>query len=94
MRLNDGAPVWHASVSLWTPDLQQLRSPGQIERAAIGLLAGVGNDREWWIWNPRTRVGHLRVGLSTSEVAELPEMPAEHDAGDSGPERKRSRATR
>lgn len=92
MRLNDGAPVWHASVSIWTPDLRPVRAAGLAERLGIRLLTGVGNDREWWWWNPAVAVGHLRVGLSLAEVAALPEFPAEHDAGESGPERKRTRA--
>ncbi|HEY2766257.1 MAG TPA: hypothetical protein VGJ13_19930 [Pseudonocardiaceae bacterium] len=95
MKLNSGAPVWHTSLSLWTPDQRtMLRSPTQVERAAVELLAGVGNDREWWIWRPAPRVGHLRVGLTVEEVAVLPEVPAEHDAGDSGPERRRTPARR
>lgn len=94
MRLNDGAPVWHASLSIWTPDHQLLRSPTQVERASIELLTGVGNGREWWIWNSKARVGHLRVGLTEDEVAVLPELPAEHDAGDSGAERRRTPARR
>lgn len=89
MRLNDGAPVWHVSLSLYTPTSQLLRSPTQLERAGIEILAGVGNDREWWWWNRSTRIGHLRVGLTLEEVAALPEFPAEHDAGESGVERRR-----
>lgn len=94
MRLNDGMPVWHVSLSIWTPDQQLLRSPTQVERAGIDLLAGAGNDREWWHWNPAARVGHLRIGLTAEEVAILPVMPAEHDAGESGPERRRAPARR
>ncbi|MGH3634218.1 MAG: hypothetical protein ACREN2_13490 [Candidatus Dormibacteria bacterium] len=90
MRLNDGAPVWHASISIRTPDLRLVRSAGVAERHAVRLLAGVGNDREWWYWNPAVAVGHLRVGLTPAEVAMLPELPAEHDAGPSGPERRRT----
>lgn len=46
MRLNDGEPVWHASISIWTPDLRPVRAAGLAERAAVDLLDGVGNDRE------------------------------------------------
>lgn len=94
MRLNDGAPVWHASISIWTPDLRMVRSAGLAERHAVQLLDGAGSDREWWHWNPAAAVGHLRVGLTVAEVAVLPEMPAEHDAGESGPERRRTPARR
>lgn len=52
------------------------------------------NDREWWIWNPRARVGYLRIGLTPEEAAVLPDLPAQHDAGDSGPERRRTPARR
>jgi hypothetical protein len=74
MRLNDGAPVWHASISIRTPDLRFVRSAGVAERHAVALLDGVGSDREWWYWN---------------SAAVLPDLPAEHDAGESGPERRR-----
>jgi hypothetical protein len=92
MRLNDGAPVWHVSISIWTPDLRRVGAAGLAERHAVRLLAGVGNDREWWIWRPTAKFGHLRVGLTPAEVASLAEMPAEHDAGPSGPERRRTPA--
>lgn len=90
MRLHDGMPVWHASISIWTPDLHRVRAAGLAERAAVDLLAGVGGAREWWIWNSGPAVGHLRVGLTAAEVAQLAEQPAEHDAGPSGPERRRT----
>ena len=90
MRLNDGAPVWHASLSIWTPDGRMVSSPGVAERAGVRLLAGVGNDREWWVWRSDLAVGHLRVGLSAAELASLPVLPASDDAGPSGPERPRS----
>jgi hypothetical protein len=92
MRLHDGLPVWHVSISIWTPDLRRVGAAGLAERHAIRLLAGVGNDREWWIWRPAARVGHLRVGLTVAEVASLTCQPAEHDAGPSGPERRRTPA--
>lgn len=69
-----------------------MRSVTQIERAAVRLLAGVGGDREWWIWNPGAQVGHLRIGLTTAEADQLPCGLAEHDAGESGPERPRTHA--
>jgi hypothetical protein len=86
-------PVWHVSASLWTPRGEQLRSPGVAERAAIGLLADVGGEREWWLWNPRARIGHLRVALTETENAALPPFCGQvaYDAGESGPERPRVR---
>lgn len=85
-------PVWHASVSLWDPTTRSaLRCAARLERAAIRLLAGVGGEWEWWLWNPLVCVGHLRVALSPAETASLPpELPAMHDAGPSGPRRPRS----
>jgi len=69
MRLNSGVPVWHASLSVWTPDGRMVSSPGVAERAGVRLLAGVGNDREWWVWRSDLAVGHLRVGLSAAGVS-------------------------
>jgi len=66
MRLNSGVPVWHASLSIWTPDGRMVSSPGVAERAGVRLLAGVGNEREWWVWRSDLAVGHLRVGLSAA----------------------------
>ena len=55
------------------------------------LLAGAGGDREWWVFTSG-RVGHLRVPLTPEEAAALPPGgPPEHDAGDTGPERPRTR---
>lgn len=90
MRLNDGLPVWHASVSLQTPRGQLLSSPGRLERAAVRLLRGVGGDCEWWLWNPAARVGHLRVPITTEEYQQLPHGVAAVDAGPSGPKRRRT----
>ena len=81
--------MWHASLSLRSGG-SLLRSPGSLGRAAVSLLAGVGGDREWWWWNPTARVGHLRVGLTAAEAALVPAGPAPYDAGESGPERRRT----
>ena len=61
-----------------------------MERFAITALDGVGNDREWWYWNPNKCMGHLRVGVTLDELAALADYPALADAGESGPERKRT----
>jgi hypothetical protein len=50
----------------------------------------VGGPREWWHWNPAVLVGHLRVGLTDAEYAVLPPVQAVDDAGEAGPERKRT----
>jgi hypothetical protein len=84
MRLNDGMPVWHVSVSVWKPT-PGLRDPRH------GNLRGVGGDREWWIWNDHARVGHLRLPVTAQEYSEIPCGIAVHDAGPTGIERSRSR---
>lgn len=96
MRLNNGLPVWHASVTVWTPDRRQrLNKPMQAEAEAIQLLRGVGDpEREWWIWNQQvgaTYVGHLRVPVTPQEGQRIPPGCALHDAGESGPLRARRR---
>ena len=92
MRLNDGAPVWHASVSLQEYRAGALRTPGRVERAAVSALAGVGGDSEWWFWNARARVGHLRVPVTAGELLLLPFGVPENDAGHAGVHRPRTRA--
>lgn len=85
-------PVWHVSASLWGPRGGLLRSPGVIERASVRLLAEVGGEREWWLWNSRARIGHLRVALTPAEHDLLPPScgTTTYDAGPSGPERRRT----
>lgn len=46
------------------------------------------------MWNSRTGVGHLRVGLTADEAAHLPCGVAQFDAGFAGPERRRTRVPR
>lgn len=94
MRLNDGLPVWHVSLSLWTPTQQPIRAPGRLERIAVSMLAPVGGDTEWWLWNPRAAVGHLRVAVTAAEYEQIPPGCALDDAGESGPPRRRTRARR
>lgn len=91
MRLNDGMPVWHASISAWRLGRPAMVPTTLIENHAIDLLRGVGGDREWWIFNRQARVGHLRIAITTEEYAALPPGCAIHDAGESGPERPRTR---
>jgi hypothetical protein len=83
-------PVWHASVSMRDTVDNVMRSPTQIERHAITACAGVGNDREWWIYNTRRAIGHLRVGVTLEEYGQLGYYVAAADAGPAGPERPRT----
>ena len=87
-------PVWHVSVSAWSRRTETRQHVPQVcEREAIRQLRGVGGDREWWIWNQVTLIGHLRIGVTETEFAVLPEPPGGllDDAGESGPERERRR---
>lgn len=61
------------------------------ERAAVKLLRGVGGDREWWWFNPDALIGHLRVSVTETEHEAMPEGMALDDAGETGPERPRTR---
>ena len=82
--------MWHLSVSVWS-GAQQTSAPELAEKEAVRWLRGVGNDREWWHWNDEVRVGHLRVGVTEEEYDAMPCGIAEHDAGETGPERERTR---
>lgn len=92
MRLNQGRPVWHCSVSVWNPRREtQTRHPALAEREAVRLLTGVGGpDCEWWIYTPAL-IGHLRVPITVTEYEQMPPGCAVADAGDSGPQRARTR---
>jgi hypothetical protein len=81
-------PVWHASVSIRNLRWRIVKSPGVLERHAVNALEGVGNDREWWI--VRNGIGHLRVGVTPEEYAQLGQLAAVADAGESGPQRART----
>lgn len=52
---------------------------------------GVGGEHEWWFWNPRACVGHLRVPVTAAEALLIPPGLATSDAGESGPQRRRTR---
>ena len=94
MRLNDGLPVWHASVSLQHQRNGPVYAPVVTEAHAVTQLAGVGRtDGEWWLYSPGW-VGHLRVGITPDEATTIwPDGPpplATTDAGESGPYRVRT----
>ena len=84
-------PVWHVSVSAWSRREERTNSPGICEKEAIKLLRGVGGETEWWYWNPGALIGHLRVGVTEIEFESMPPGQAIDDAGESGPERRRTR---
>lgn len=90
MRLNNGGPVWHASISAQSAK-GLMAVPDLVEADAVRCLAGVGGEHEWWLWNPAARVGHLRVPVTSDELAHVPPGCAIHDAGESGPQRPRTR---
>ena len=75
-------------MSVWARD-KRIDRERDAERHAIDLLAGVGGDREWWIYS-RTLVGQLRVPVTDAEYASVPPGCVVADAGDVGPERSRS----
>lgn len=82
-------PVWHLSVSVWS-GAKQVSAPELAEKEAVRCLKGVGGDREWWFWAEEARVGHLRVNVTGTEYDAMPCGVAEHDAGETGPERMRT----
>lgn len=93
--MNDGQPVWHASVSAQRKG-RFLDDPARLERIAVTALAGVGGDREWWIHRANEAtgtgwVGHLRVDVTHDEAALISPGLATDDAGETGPERERTR---
>lgn len=93
MRLNDGLPVWHVSVSAQDRDGPVLASI-EVEQRAVELLEGVGRrDGEWWLFSQK-RVGHLRVGITEGEALlmwpDTTPPQAITDAGESGVYRQRT----
>ena len=83
--------MWHASVSIQRPGVGPVHQPRRVEAAAIEALAGVGDpDGEWWLWNVKARVGHLRVPVTADEAALIPPGVVTMDAGETGPLRARS----
>ncbi len=82
--------MWHVSISRQTRT-GPVDDQAMCERRAIAVLQRVGGPREWWYWNPAVRVGHLRVGVTPAEYLLVPPGCARDDAGETGPERPRSR---
>jgi hypothetical protein len=77
-------------VSTWFGQ-RKLDQPELAEQHAVALLAGVGGEVEWWLWNPQARVGHLRVPIVERELRYCPSGIVVTDAGESGPQRPRTR---
>jgi hypothetical protein len=89
--LFNGDPFWHASVTITTPDLKhRYNSANLIGHCAESALEDVGGDCEYWAWNSRHAVGHLRVPLTLAELGELASWPAQHDARPHGIRRART----
>lgn len=88
--------MWHTSVSIQRKG-RVIDDEGRAERLAVQALAGVGGDVEWWIYRDNEahpggpKVGHLRVPVTVAENAMIPFGVAEHDAGETGPQRPRTR---
>lgn len=83
-------PVWHSSISVQGQS-GPLHQPRRCERAAVDILHGVGDPaREWWLYNPVARVGHLRVPVTAAESLLIPPGLVTTDAGETGPLRKRT----
>lgn len=83
--------MWHVSVSAWSRCEVRSAQPAICEREAVKLLRGVGGEREWWWWHPEALIGHLRVAVTRAEHEAMPEGLAVDDAGETGPERPRTR---
>lgn len=83
MRLNNGLPVWHASVSVQHKKRGLYWDP-VVEETAMALLEGVGGPYEWWFFNDLAGVGHLRAPIVTVEAELVPPGIAVADAGEAG----------
>jgi hypothetical protein len=86
--------VWHASVSVWSPDgMRQMNMPRLALKEAVGLLAGVGGEHEWWTFGTGPAglyVGYLRVAMLETEYSQCPAGVVTADAGEAGARRPRS----
>jgi hypothetical protein len=67
-----------------------LNRPDVMFREAVKLLAEVGGDTEWRIYNGQARIGHLRVPVTEIEYDLCPAGIAVADAGPSGEQRPRT----
>lgn len=78
-------------MSVWNPRTERrLDQPRLAQREAVRLLADVGGDHEWWLWSP-AHIGHLRVPVTPTEYEHTPKGCAVADAGETGPQRPRTR---
>lgn len=82
-------PVWHVSTSLRRRS-RRVVDPDVLETAAIATLADVGGPWERWRISPNG-VGHLHVPVTDDEARLIPPGQVVADAGDTGPERPRTR---
>lgn len=91
MRLNEGQPVWHASVSLQRRSGRKIDDESSVEHYAVRALDSVGGDFEWWQWGD-SLVGHLRVPVTLDELPLVPPGIVVMDAGFEGIRRERTRS--
>jgi hypothetical protein len=78
-------------VSAWEPRTERrVIQPKLTEREAVRLLTGVGGESEWWLFSV-ARVGQLRVPVTGEESAQIPPGCVVGDAGETGPQRPRTR---
>lgn len=76
-------------MSIWDRQgTRKLHQPALAEKEAVRLLAGVGGGCEWWI---HTHLGHLRIPVTPGEYELVPPGCVLADAGESGPQRPRTR---
>lgn len=75
-------------MSVWNANERRVSRERDAQRHAVGLLAGVGGDHEWWIYSPGL-VGQLRVPVTEQEYKAVPPGCVIADAGETGPQRPR-----
>lgn len=85
-------PVWHASVSIRARRGRGpvVVDPALLEETALALCGGVGGSWERWRISP-AGIGHLHVPVTAAEFVEIPPGLVVGDAGETGPERPRTR---
>lgn len=78
-------------MTVWDPRTERRQDlPRIAEREAVRQLTGVGGDSEWWIFSAAL-VGHLRVPVTSEENTQVPPGCVTADAGETGPQRSRTR---
>jgi hypothetical protein len=85
--------VWHVSVSIQRIGVAFVIDPDRAEELAVASLVGVGGDVEWWLptGDYKSAVAHLRVPTTAAEQRLIPAGLVTMDAGNTGPQRPRTR---